>query len=251
MRPDLITQQSMPWHERIAREGSYTWHARTIHTSDTLPAHASMLSGVDVNKHGLSWNSWRPNRGFIQSPTIFQEAGEHGLKTAAFVGKFKLRHILPAGTVGVFERPGYYCKKVSAEAARYLEAEKPDLAFVHFSDPDEAGHSAGWLSDRYRKAGAAADRCLGTLYEALERAGTLDDTLIIISADHGGHNHSHNAALACDREIAWIARGPHVPKHYAIRGPVSTMDTAATALTALGLPVPAKFVGKPVAEILR
>src|SRR5262249_50547858 len=111
MRPDLITRQPMPWHERLVKAGAYSWHARTIRPSDTLPSHAAMLSGVDVDLHGLSWNSWRPERGFIHVPTIFKRAGEHGLKTAAFVGKFKLRHILPVGTVGVFEWPGYYCKK--------------------------------------------------------------------------------------------------------------------------------------------
>ena len=37
------------------------------------------------------------------------------------------------------------------KAARYLAEERPDLAFVHFSDPDEAGHSRGWLSEPYRK----------------------------------------------------------------------------------------------------
>src|SRR5579883_234592 len=73
MRPDLITQQPMPWHERIAREGAYSWHARTIHLSDTLPSHASMLSGVDVGLHGLTWNSWRPSKGFIHTPTVFKE----------------------------------------------------------------------------------------------------------------------------------------------------------------------------------
>lgn len=249
MRPDLITQQPMPWHERLAREGSYTWHARTIRHSDTLPSHASMLSGVDVNLHGLSWNSWRPARGFIHVPTIFTEAGARGLKTAAFVGKFKLRHILPEGAVGVFERPGYYCKKVSEEAARFLVAEKPDLAFVHFSDPDEAGHSTGWLSESYKRAGVASDRCLGTLYQALERSGLLEETLLIVSADHGGHNHGHSGALSCDREIPWIARGPRVRRDYNIHSPISTMDTAATALRALNLPLPAKLAGKPITEI--
>jgi predicted AlkP superfamily pyrophosphatase or phosphodiesterase len=249
MRPDMISGQHMEWHEHLYHGGSSSFHARTIRTASTLPSHASMLSGVDVNRHGLSWNNWRPSKGFIHVPTIFKEAGEHGLKTAAFVGKFKLRHILPAGTVGVFERPGYYCKKVSEEAARYLEKEKPDLAFVHFSDPDEAGHSAGWLSEKYLKAGQSADKCLGTLLQALERAGTLDETLIIVSADHGGHNHTHSGALACDREIPWIAYGPNVRQGYTLHEPISTMDTAATALVALGLPVPTQFIGKPVKEM--
>lgn len=249
MRPDLISQQKMQWHERLYREGAYSWKARTIRTASTLPSHASMLTGVDVHVHGLTWNNWRPSKGYIHTPTIFKEAEEHGLKTAAFVGKFKLRHILPAGSIGVFERPGYYCKKVSEEAARYLEQEKPDLAFVHFSDPDEAGHSAGWMSEKQKRAAQASDQCLGTLYQALERAGLLQDTLIIVSADHGGHNHNHSGALACDREIPWIAHGPHVKQGYHIRSPISTMDTAPTALAALGLPISDHLVGKVVQEI--
>ena len=251
MRPDLITQQRLPWHERLAKEGSYSWHARTIRTASTLPAHASMLSGVDVKLHGLTWNNWRPTKGFIQHPTIFNAAEARGLKTAAFVGKFKLRHILPAGTIDTFERPGYYCKKVSDEAARHIEREKPTLTFVHFSDPDEAGHSRGWMSESQKRAALAADACLGTIYRALERAGILDETLVIVSADHGGHNHNHSGALASDREIPWIAAGPGVRRGYNIRSTVSTMDTAATVLAALGLRPNTKLTGKPVTEIFQ
>ena len=253
MRPELIyqQQQKMPWHEQLYRNGSYSWKARTIRTASTLPSHASMLSGVDVNLHGLTWNNWRPTKGFIHVPTIFNAALEHGMKTAAFVGKFKLRHILPAGSIGVFERPGYYCKKVSDEAARYLEKEKPALTFVHFSDPDEAGHSAGWMSESQKHAALAADACLGTIYKALDHAGMLEDTLVIVSADHGGHNHNHSGALACDREIPWIASGPSVRKGYHIHSVVSTMDTAATALMVLGLQPLTKLTGKPVNEIFQ
>lgn len=253
MRPELIyqQQQKMPWHEQLYRNGSYSWKARTIRTASTLPSHASMLSGVDVNLHGLTWNNWRPTKGFIHVPTIFNAAEERGMKTAAFVGKFKLRHILPAGSVGVFERPGYYCKKVSDEAARYIEKEKPVLTFVHFSDPDEAGHSAGWMSESQKHAALAADACLGTIYKALDRAGMLEDTLVIVSADHGGHNHNHSGALASDREIPWIASGPHVRKGYHIHSLVSTMDTAATALMVLGLQPLTKLAGKPVSEIFQ
>ena len=36
---------------------------------------------------------------------------------------------------------------------------------------------------------------------ALEKADLLDDTLIIVSADHGGHNKVHSGAKLIDREI--------------------------------------------------
>mgnify|MGYP000975492748 FL=1 len=208
-----------------------------------------MLSGFDVKAHGLTWNNWRPSRGYIRVPTIFTQAEEAGLKSAMFVGKHKLRHIAAPGTVEVFERPGYYCKKVAQDAADYMVREKPPLTFIHFSNPDEAGHSAGWDSDKYYRAVEEDDRCLGTILQALQESNLLDDTLIIISADHGGHAHTHSGALPIDREIPWIAKGPGVRAGHRIRESVSTLDTAATALDALGLPLPPDSEGRPVHEI--
>jgi arylsulfatase A-like enzyme len=249
LRGDALTQLKLPWHESLYRHGAYTWKARTIRTASTLPSHAAMLSGFDVDQHGLTWNNWRPDRGYIRVPSIFEDALQHGLHSAMFVGKLKLRHIARPGSVEVFERPGYYCKKVAAEAADYIVREKPPLAFVHFSNPDDAGHSKGWTSGDYDHAVTEDDRCLGVILDALDHAGMTDDTLIIISADHGGHSHTHSGSLSVDREIPWIAHGPGVRANYRIRGSISTVDTAATALDALGLSVPAEAAGRPVTEI--
>jgi arylsulfatase A-like enzyme len=249
LRGAALTELHLPWHESLYQHGAYSFKARTIRTASTLPSHAAMLSGYDVKDHGLDWNNWKPSRGYIKVPTIFEEAEQHGMKTAMFVGKFKLRHIARPGTVAVFERPGYYCKKVAEEAADYLMKEQPALAFVHFTNPDEAGHSKGWTSDEYRRAVGEDDKCLGVVLSALERAGIADDTLVILSADHGGHARGHTGALGVDREIPWIARGPGVREHYRIRGSVSTLDTAPTVLDALGLPLPSAATGKPVTEI--
>src|SRR5438552_3482068 len=105
------------------------------------------------------------------------------------------------------------------------------------------------MAERQKAAARAADNCLGTIVQALDGAGMLDETLIVVSADHGGHNHNHSGALACDREIPWIAHGAGVRKGYTIRGKISTMDTAPTALTALGLPIPDRLSGHAVKEI--
>ncbi len=249
LRPDFASNEHLHWHQTLCQHGSYSWKAKTIRDASTLPAHAAMLSGVDVDAHGLSWNNWRPSKGYIKVRTIFDEATAHGLKTAMFVGKSKLKHIATPGTVDVFDRPGYYCKKVADAAAEYIKAEKPALGFVHFSDPDEVGHAKGWGTDDYTKAAARADKCLGVVLEALDEAGLTDDTLVILTADHGGHNHVHSGALLIDREIPWIARGPGVRVGHRIHAPISTVDTAATALYALGLPISSSLIGKPVMEI--
>src|SRR5258705_463386 len=78
--------------------------ARTIRESDTLPSPASMLSGFDADQHGLFWNSFKRGRGYIHVPTIFSIARAHGLSTAMFIGKPKLRHIALPGSVDHLER---------------------------------------------------------------------------------------------------------------------------------------------------
>ena len=74
------------------------------------------------------------------------------------------------------------------------------------------------------------------------------ETLFIISADHGGHGHNHDGKIKEDRLIPWIAWGPGVRAGHRIQSPISTADTAATALWALGYPMPPGAVGRPVLE---
>ena len=247
LRPDAIDAGRAPNHIRFIQEGASARLARTIHESDTLPSHASMLSGFDAKEHGLFWNSFRHERGYIHVPTIFSIARAHGLSTAMFIGKPKLRHIALPGSVDHLERPGYMCKKVSQRAAEYFAAEKPRLMFVHFSDPDEYGHKNGWMSNAYLKGVAASDRCLGTLLDGIEASGLAERTLVIVTADHGGHGHVHSGSRhEVDREIPWIVRGPGVTKGLIIEQAVSTVDTAATVLSALKLPFPDRIVGVPI-----
>jgi arylsulfatase A-like enzyme len=249
LRPDVIDEASTPNHVRFMREGATARLARTIRESDTLPSHASMLSGFEPKDHRLFWNSFKRALGYIHVPTIFSIAKEHGLSTAMFIGKPKLRHIALPGSVDHLERPGYLCGKVSRRAAEYFIAEKPRLMFVHFSEPDEFGHKSGWMSADYLKGVAASDRCLGTLLAGIDASGLRDRTLVIVTADHGGHGKVHSGSRReVDREIPWLARGPGVNQGLVIEEAVSTLDTAATVLSALGLPMPLHIVGSPISD---
>jgi len=49
-----------------------------------------------------------------------------------------------------------------------------------------------------------------------------------------------------DMNIPWIAVGEGVKRNFEITAPVSTCDTAATALWLLDVPVPQSFDGKPI-----
>jgi arylsulfatase A-like enzyme len=70
--------------------------------------------------------------------------------------------------------------------------------------------------------------------------------VIILSADHGGHDKTHGSTSLEDMHIPWIVWGKGVRKDYTITKRVSTCDTAATALWLLGIPLPEDLDGKPV-----
>ena len=85
------------------------------------------------------------------------------------------------------------------------------------------------------------------LFAELERRGLREETLIIITADHGGHSTTHGSSMPEDMTIPWIISGPGIaPGELSTK--VFTMDTAATTAFALGLPLPTEWDGAPVYE---
>ncbi len=245
LRPDAIGMTDTPNLRGLRMTGSWATEARTIDRSYTLPSHTSMLSGVDADRHGLLHNNFTPTQGFTRATTVFYQAHDAGLTTAMFVSKPKFRHIAIPGSVDVFSRPDYNCPRVVREASQHIETTREGLTFVHLSEPDSAGHDRGWMTAAYLRSISAVDRCVGTLLQAIQRRPDRDRVLLIISADHGGHGRTHGSTREDDLRIPWIIWGSRV-----VRGDfterVSTMDTAATALVALGLTPPTDWVGRAV-----
>lgn len=247
-RPDVIAPDMHALH-KLYLQGASPHIARTIDKSATLPSHASMVSGVDPSQHGLDFNSYRPDHANIERPTVFSVAHAAGLPTAMFVGKAKLKHLLGKPTDANFTMGGMICDKLLKEALPYLQSAERGLVFLHFADPDSAGHRYGWMTGEYEEAARRADRCLGEVMKTIEATGRASRTLLLVTSDHGGHNKSHGTRLDVDAHIPWYAWGAGVHKGRVSRA-VHTTDTAATALAALGLERPAGMHGRPVEEAL-
>jgi len=79
-------------------------------------------------------------------------------------------------------------------------------------------------------------RTLTLTLDALQEAGMRQDTLIIVTADYGGHDTTHGISQLEDMTIPWIVAGPGV-HHIALSTNVNTTDTIATVAWALGLPL--------------
>ncbi len=253
LRPDAIGAYGAPTLQRLMREGSYTLAARTIDPSKTLPSHTSMLTGQPPERHGVLWNNVATaDMDTIELPNLFSVARANGYRTAAFFSKAKFQPLQLDGTLDYTQAPGglfgrWSSRRTVADVTAYLRDARPNVLFVHLTDPDAAGHRAGWMTPAYGRAVLAADAAIADLIAVAERTFGRDAFSMIVTADHGGHGTNHGSDDPRDVTIPWIAWGQGVrPGVLPATDTVHTMDTASTALWLLGLSSPPDWSGQPV-----
>lgn len=240
------------WPVSLRDRSAVSWSALTTMPSSTLPSHTSMVTGVNPQIHGVGFNDWRPGQMRLALPTVFTEVRRRGGAVHLLVAKEKLRFLVPEEVpLDYLAYPRHRQADVIAAAARLFAERRPALLFVHVADADDVGHRYGWMSSRYLTVIAAVPALVDGLLQAIRAAGALNDTLVIVTADHGGHGRTHGTALPEDLTIPWVALGGPVRGGVVLERRIWTYDTAATALFALGLPVPDNWQGRPVVEALR
>jgi hypothetical protein len=246
LRPDAISLAPMPNLITLMQSGAFSLGAQTVFPSVTLVSHSSMLAGVCPSKHGVNWNDYLPALGYAQGTDLFDVAHAAGLKTYMYAGKEKLRQITEPSSLDNF----VYVNDRDLVLMERLVAEFPQdfgVLFIHLALTDGMGHVYGWLSPEQISVIQRADEALGFLLAALDARSLRGETLVIVTADHGGHDTTHGSSMPEDMTIPWIATGPGIQPR-ALTTVVHTMDTAATAAFALGLPIPNEWDGVPVYE---
>ena len=125
-------------------------------------------------------------------------------------------------------------------------ADRPFCAFLYSTDPHrpyvkhEKFDFGNSLADLYDGEIAFTDFHLGRLFDWMSQSGRLDDTVIVIMADHGeslGERgmYKHSAVLYNDQiRIPMIIHVPGVaPRRVSTH--VSSVDLGSTILSAVGL----------------
>jgi len=246
LRADQIAQAPMPTLMALMQKGAYSLHAQTVLPSVTLVSHTSMLTGLCPSKHGVDWNDYQPEKGYAKGPSLFDVAHASGMKTVMVVGKQKLIQVTDPASIDSFT----YINDRDVVIMQELLDDFPQdfgILFIHFPTPDAMGHTYGWPSWQYWDVLRQADGAIASLFNALAEKNLSSETLVIITADHGGHGMSHGTDDPLDMTIPWIAVGPGI-KPGGLAVPINTTDTAATAALALGLNIPSNWDGIPVYE---
>jgi len=122
---------------------------------------------------------------------------------------------------------------------QYIRSDNPpQLMFIHLDAVDDAGHATYWGSPTYYDATKAVDGMISTLLGALSDQLLLSDTLVIVTADHGGYRGGHGQNNQANFYVPIILFGSGVASATSLSGEggyVTNKDIAPTALYALGL----------------
>ncbi|OGD18656.1 MAG: hypothetical protein A2W03_08665 [Candidatus Aminicenantes bacterium RBG_16_63_16] len=234
----------------------------------TLPAHATIMTGVYPTFHGL-----RNNGSYFlppQAETLAEILKNRGYRTAAFVSSFILdsRFGLDQGfdvysdrldTGGGMkdlqsERPA---GEVFADFDAWLSTggQPPFFCWLHFYDPHlpyappEPFKSDPAL-EPYDGEVANVDLNIGRMVERLRSLGLYDNTLIVLAGDHGegfGEHGESGHGIFCYQEtlaVPFLMRIPGKrPKAAVIDETVDLVDIMPTLLSAVGVQAPAYLQG--------
>ncbi len=250
-----------PTMDELARAGVRFADAHA-HAVMTLPAHASLLTGLYPHQHGV-----RDNAGFRLPQTLETLATRlraAGYRTGAFVSAFPLDSRfglargfdvydddLPDARASAFleaERPG---RETVARALRFKAAGAgPTFVWVHVYEPHfPYGDGDGATRNAYLRDVAAADACLRPLLEPLLAEGRAGRTLVALTSDHGEslgeHGESTHGLLAYEAtlRVPLILHAPRLDARV-VTTPARHVDLVPTLLDALGLAVPSDFAGR-------
>ena len=245
----------------LKQGGSYSMHKRSVIPASSAINWASMFMGVGPEMHGYTqWDSRTPEVPSVITnengifPTIFSVIREQypeaeTVCTFEWIGIKYLIDTLAISHVKHFTAGSGNVEQNCDSIARYIIEEKPVFLAPIFDGIDGAGHSSGWFTAGYYNYVARIDRCIGRIIQALKDADIYDDTIIIVTGDHGGHDKSHGTVDIRDMETPLIFFGKNVRSGYQIQEPVVQYDIAATIAYILGLETPSVWRGKPTTEV--
>jgi arylsulfatase A-like enzyme/predicted Zn-dependent protease len=264
-----------PTLDALARDG-VRFDAAFSPVPLTLPAHSTILTGLDPDRHGVRHNSVFTLPPEI--PTVAERMRESGRATAAFVGAFVLdaRYGLARGfdvyddqmggrrssrgVVGFAERRADAV--VDSFTAWLAKAPEAFFAWVHVYDPHAEydpppGFTLGFAGRLYDGEIAYVDSQLARLLAALHARFGPDGTLVVVAADHGEAfgehgepSHSYSLYDATQR-VPLLVHGPGFRGGRVVSDVVRLADLAPTLVAAVGAPALPDVDGRDLALVLR
>jgi len=269
-------QIKTPNIDSLAADGARFEHAFAV-VPVTLPSHSSMLTGTYPMLSGM--HDFSANKLSSQLPTLAAVLKQAGYATGAVIGSavldsrfglnqgfdFYYDHFdfsrLEESNLDEMERPG---NVVADLALDWLgkNSQKKFFLWMHLYDPHypyrpPEPYSREYAAHPYDGEIAFADEQVGRLLRFLKEKGLYQNTLIVLSGDHGESLGEHgekthgffiyNATM----HVPLIIRLPENSTARTVSDLVSLVDLMPTVLAALGLQIPSQVQGRSLLPELR
>ncbi|MCX2453421.1 alkaline phosphatase [Pedobacter sp. PLR] len=252
-----IPDAQMPNLKKLMETGASSLEARSVLPSSSAVNWASMLMGAGPTEHGYTeWGSKTPEIPSATTtkyglfPSIFSVIRDQkpNAKTAVIYSWPGIGPLVEKDAISIVV-PGNDKDDFCADTtATIIKREKPYFTFVHFDEPDHTGHEIGHRTPAYYEQLKKVDERIGKIVQAVKDAGIEKETIIIVSADHGGTGKGHGGKTLDEVQIPWVINGAGVKKNHKIKDVIITYDTAATLAWIMGLKLPQSWRGKAVTD---
>jgi len=242
-----------PRCDEIFKDQATTYRSMMALPTMSAQGWASILHGVLPEFHGLTNDIIEKNPYPVNSlyPSIFKvvRAAMPDAELASFVEWNPINIGIVENNLGVEKGTGNDDAEVTGRILTYLKDKAPTLMFVQFSSPDDIGEKYGFGSDLYLATISTADALVGRIYDQLKLKGLLDDTLIMVTADHGGTGKTHGGNSDAEKYVFLGVAGKTVENGSIIDA--EGRDVAAIAAYALGLECPETWTGHVPAGVFK
>jgi arylsulfatase A-like enzyme len=188
--PAALQRAHTPTFDALAARGVTATDARTVFPTITGPAHTSILTGARVGTHGFLYPKMLDaygNRmldfpeGLMQAETIAEAWRPNGI-TSVDIGSRFLRGADAVVSEGVV---GEDMEDITNRAITALHEWEPYFLLVVYYAADSLGHVLGPEAAETLAAIEDIDALAARLLEAYAAKGFLDETVIVVLADHG------------------------------------------------------------------
>jgi arylsulfatase A-like enzyme/Flp pilus assembly protein TadD len=276
LRPDRLSCYSTDYCrtaniDALASSGA-VFERAFAHTPTTLASHVSIMLGSTPLHHGIHQNA-----NFVLAEdflTLAEYLKGKGYSTGAFIGAFPLDSRFglsqgfdvydegyPSTASTKFVFPERNASKVIRSALEWLgKQSSPWFSFIHiwdphapYSPPEPFGKT--FKDDPYSGEVAYVDSEIKNLFDGLKNTGLLEETLVVLTADHGEslgeHGESTHGYFAYNSTI-WvpmIMAGPGISP-VRIDDYVSHIDIFPTICDFLGLEKPSFLQGDSLLPLM-
>jgi predicted AlkP superfamily pyrophosphatase or phosphodiesterase len=131
----------------------------------------------------------------------------------------------------------------------YIIENKPIFTAIAFEEPDTTGHVKAWGSKSYYAKLQVLDDFIALIIQSIKDAGIYDNTVFMLSSDHGGYFYSHWLNISKNRKIPFVVFGKGIKRGYVISSSAGICDIAPTMALSLGLDIPPEWTGTALTGI--